>query len=114
MKEKFFAVILVIMMIGSIAFAAENIDSLRIKAEHGDSEAMNKIGTIYHNGEGVKRDYNEAIKWYKMAADLGWMYQNGQGVEKNMTQALKFYKRGAEGGILRSLNQIGKRLWRAQ
>jgi uncharacterized protein len=45
---------------------------------------------MYANGRGVQKDYAEALKWYRLAADqglasaqhnLGFMYANGWGVE---------------------------------
>ena len=47
---------------------------------------------MYHNGEGVAKDYAEALKWYRLAAaqgyaaaqnNLGIMYATGQGVDKD-------------------------------
>ena len=31
----------------------------------------NFIGNLYSNGEGVKQDYQEAVKWYKKSAEQG-------------------------------------------
>ena len=44
---------------------------------------------MYYKGEGVAQDYQEAVKWYRLAAEQGdedaqnnlaVMYQNGTGV----------------------------------
>lgn len=32
---------------------------------------MNYLGLMYHTGEGVNTNIQEAIKWYKKAANLG-------------------------------------------
>ena len=50
------------------------------------SRAQNNLGLMYENGLGVPKDYDEAVKWYRLAAaqgdalaqnNLGWMYDNG-------------------------------------
>ena len=64
---------------------------------------MRKLGWCYENG--VEKNYEEAVKWYKKAAEkgddwamrkLGWCYENGEGVEKNYEEAVKWYKKAAE------------------
>ncbi len=58
-------------------------------------------------GEGVKEDYEEACKWFQLAAEqghaeaqnsLGECYYNGEGVEKNRETALKWCQLAAEQG----------------
>jgi len=58
-------------------------------AGEGDAEVQFLLGTMYYNGDGVPMDYQEAAKWYRLAADqgdadaqhnLGRMYYNGYGV----------------------------------
>lgn len=48
-----------------------------------------RLGQLYEDGQGVPRDYAEALKWYGMAADqgdiwaqlaIGRFYENGYGV----------------------------------
>jgi TPR repeat protein len=34
---------------------------------------MRYLGYIYHNGEGVSRDYGQARQWYEKAASYGSM-----------------------------------------
>ncbi len=47
---------------------------------------------MYDNGRGVPQDYQEALKWYRLAAEqgnaiaqynLGFMYDNGEGVPQD-------------------------------
>jgi TPR repeat protein len=51
--------------------------------------AYTGFGVLYYYGRGVKRDYGEAMRWYRKAADqgdafaqnnVGWLYANGLGV----------------------------------
>ena len=30
------------------------------------------LGVCYYNGDGVKKDFVEAVKWYRLAADQGY------------------------------------------
>ena len=72
---------------------------LRVKAlaERGVATAQHSLGFMYVNGQGVPRNYELAVAWYRMAAssgleqaqyNLGVMYQKGQGVEQDLGQAL--------------------------
>ena len=40
-------------------------------AEQGHAEAQYKLGVLYINGQGVTEDYEEAVKWFHKAAELG-------------------------------------------
>ena len=37
---------------------------LRPLAERGDASAQNNLGLMYYNGQSVRRDYTEAVKWF--------------------------------------------------
>lgn len=74
-------------------------------ANLGDnSTAMNNIGYMYHYGEGIQQNSNQAIYWYKKAIDLGnttSMCNLGQLYEeiiKNPEEAKKWYKKAADAG----------------
>ena len=58
-------------------------------------------------GYGVEKNYSEAVKWYRKAAEqgdadaqfnLGACYFLGNGVEKNDSEAVKWWRRAAEQG----------------
>ena len=62
---------------------------------------------MYDEGEGVPQDYQEALKWYRLAAEqgdanaqcsLGVMYYEGQGVQQDYKAAIKLWKLAAEQG----------------
>ena len=66
---------------------------------------MNRIGYMYDEGQGAKKDPKEAFKWYKKAADanlpvaqfnLGLMYQHGTGVSKDINESIKWFRKAAE------------------
>ena len=69
-----------------------------------DAETQFNTGRSYFYGQGVRKDYAEAVKWYRKAAEqnhakaqvnLGFAYANGQGT-KDYTEAVKWYRKAAE------------------
>jgi len=40
-------------------------------ADKGIPEAQINLGMMFESGQGVPQDYKEAIRWYRLAADLG-------------------------------------------
>jgi len=79
---------------------------IRAKADNGDAESQNQLGCAFYNGAlGVTKDYVEAVKWYRKAAEqndadaqffLGLCYDAGQGVTKDDVEAVKWYRKAAE------------------
>ena len=76
-------------------------------ANAGYASAQNKLGYMYEKGEGVTKDYAEALKWFRKAAEqgnakaqynLGVMYINGEGVTQDYAEALKWFRKAAEQG----------------
>ncbi len=62
------------------------------------------------------RNYTEAMRWLRMAADQGdvvamfnvaKLYEKGQGVEQSDTSAARWYLQAAEQGDAESMNSIG-------
>jgi uncharacterized protein len=58
------------------------------------------LGCAYELGEGVEKDYAEAVRWYRKAAEqgnafaqqsLGKLYEAGEGVEQDSAEAYKWY-----------------------
>lgn len=43
----------------------------RKAAEQGDSDAQNRLGTMYQNGDDVAKDMEQAVAWYRKAAASG-------------------------------------------
>ena len=73
----------------------------------GDADAQYKRGVLYANGNGVTKDYAEAVKCFRKAADqghagaqvsLGGLYYSGQGVTKDYAEAMKWYLKAANQG----------------
>jgi len=64
----------------------------------------------------LDKDYAQAIKWYRQAADeghaaaqysLGCSYSQGEGVAKDMYEAVKWWRRAAEQGYLEAQYNLG-------
>lgn len=79
----------------------------RRAADQGHAAAQNMLAELYRDGEGVARDYGEAIRWYRLAADqgnanaqlsLGDLYKNGTGVAQDHAEAARWYRLAADGG----------------
>ncbi len=80
-------------------------------------EAFN-IGYDYYNGtNGKQKDYSEAVKWYRKAAEqghasaqynLGVCYEDGQGVPRDFSEAVKWYRKAAEQGYTFAQYNLGK------
>ena len=88
----------------------------KAKAEQGDAEAQFNLGFCYDDGRGVKKDYGEAVKWYRKAAEqnfapaefnLGFCYANGQGVRKDKEEAVKWFRRAAEQNYAPAQSNLG-------
>ncbi|BCS82742.1 Sel1-like repeat-containing protein [Cotonvirus japonicus] len=71
---------------------------LKKAAFQNDRNAEHKLGQLYFNGIGVKKNYQKAFKWFILSAnknfwaaehDLAIMYYNGLGVDINLN--LAFY-----------------------
>jgi hypothetical protein len=77
-------------------------------AQSVDADAWRTVGEFYDSGIGVKKDSEEAVKWFQKAAEqgdaiaqarLGWCYETGRGVQKNECEGFKWHsKAAAQGG----------------
>jgi uncharacterized protein len=85
----------------------EQIEDYTRKAEQGDMDAQYNLGIIYYHGEGVPRNFEEALVWFLKAAEqndadaqynLGFMYGRGEGVKKDQDQSLAWFGKAAEQG----------------
>ena len=79
---------------------SDGAQALRPLAEQGQARAQNLLGTCYRSGiGGVSRDYAEALKWFRKAAEqgygdglanMGYMYAGGYGVPQNYILAYMY------------------------
>jgi len=50
---------------------AATIKQWRKLAKRGNADAQDKLGAIYANGQGVPKNYAEAVKWFRKAVEQG-------------------------------------------
>jgi two-component system, chemotaxis family, chemotaxis protein CheY len=90
----------------------ESIDHLKKRAEAGDVEAQNALGTLYDLGLGVpSEDKKEAAKWLGKAAKAGnteaqfslaeIISTSFDDTEENRAMAQALYKKAEAGGLVR-------------
>ena len=99
----------------------DEITELSRLADAGDVATECYIrGWCYANGRGVIQNDEQAVEWYRRAAeqghaiaqyDLSWMYQHGRGVSQNSSEAAQWCRRAAEQGYADAQNTLG---WRYQ
>src|SRR6266446_7039763 len=83
----------------------KQVEEVKAKAEAGDADSEYQLGLRYYNGDGVAKNFSEAVKWYRKAAEqnyalaqynLGGCYAFGLGVAKDDVEAVKWYRKAAE------------------
>jgi len=96
---------------------AQDLD--RLLAE-GDAALHAQWAVRFEHGEGVRRDYDAAVRLYCHAARagngdasyrLGWMYANGRGVARDDAQAAAWFRLAAADGdphAHRMLERLGE------
>lgn len=91
---------------------ASSIEELTRKAEAGDLQAQFQLGLAYDGGRGVLRDFEEARKWYRRAAEGGHAEaQNSVGSmlqeDGRFADAIGWYEKAAAQGHPRATNSLG-------
>ena len=119
MKRRFFSLWVVLAMAlcvsamwAQAAFAPtaryKGIDpTLLAKANAGNAEAQYQLGNAYNYGDKVRRDYAQALIWYRRGAEqgnadsqfqLGGLYHFGHGVPQDDVQGFSWIMKAAEQG----------------
>ncbi|WP_167354863.1 SEL1-like repeat protein [Pseudoalteromonas luteoviolacea] len=74
-------------------------------AKHGESDALNNLGMMYNNGDGVAVNFALAKTYFEQAIELGSkssygnlgrLFEVGNGVTQNYEQAITLYEQGAQ------------------
>lgn len=80
-------------------------DDDRRRAETGDADAQAHLAEVYYNGRGVEVDYEEALRWGRLAAEQGndrgqamlaVSYFQGRAVELDYDEAARWAMLAAE------------------
>jgi TPR repeat protein len=98
------AFVFLLVLCASLFAQAPNFAETKKRAEAGSAKAQNDLAQIYNFGEGVPRDDEEAVRWYRKAAEqgyayaqsnLGHMYKYGMGVPMDAIEAYAWYNLAA-------------------
>ena len=112
LKNPPFAVIIDWLITGEKLELSEDLQ----KAEEGRADPQYRMGWRYECGIDVPRDYAEAVKWYRRAAEQGSvsalltladLYYEGSGVRQDYSEAEKWYRRSAEQGSAIGQHNLG-------
>ena len=106
----------------------EGVSLLKLSAAQGNVMAQLELGDFYANREDAPPNIDEAIHWYKLAANnkdggidafdadwgvngarlkLGEIYCKGKGVPVNVGEGVSWYKMAAEDGNKVAMFQLG-------
>jgi hypothetical protein len=86
-------------------------------AQQGYAKAQASLGWMYHTGNGVKKDIQQALGWYTLAAaqghaiaqnNLGVFYENGLGTIPDAKAAFEWYKKSATSGYAYAQYNLGR------
>lgn len=90
---------------GDYQTAYRTMQALAVGSE--DEYAQYYLGVMYANGQGIEKDYEEAAKWYRKAAEQGIpqaqyrlanLYVEGKGVPQDFEIAYVWYSTAAHQG----------------
>lgn len=94
-------------------FAAQDMDRLLATANQGNAYAAYQVARAYDIGNGVEKNQEKAIDWYRKAAllnepsaqvVLGLKYAMGKYIERDMQMAYVWFKAAEQNG-----HQAGER-----
>lgn len=88
-------------------------------SNQGNSNAQFNLAIMYRDGEGCTVNYQQALYWFKKAAEnstprkeacgeVGKLYQYGLGVAKDISIAMSWYKKGANMGDIYCMDYVGR------
>jgi TPR repeat protein len=92
------------------------VESEPVDTKEDEAISYFNRGVKFANGEGVTQNYEEAVKWYRKAAEMGNLnamnnlgacYEDGQGVPKDLEESVKWYRKAAEQGSAIAQRNVG-------
>jgi hypothetical protein len=99
-----------------VSLSPAEISELQTKAEAGDAIAQRNLGRAYREGDGVPKNEEVAVKWFREAAnqgdaaaenDLGVAYRTGEGVARDKEEAARWYANAAKHGSPEGMFNLG-------
>jgi TPR repeat protein len=85
-------------------------------AAKDNADAMNNLGALFANGQGVPQDYAKAREWYEKAANkdhtgamisLGVLYIEGNGVPQDYAKVRAWFEKAADKGDAGGMYGLG-------
>jgi S1-C subfamily serine protease len=82
-------------------------EEIKARAENGDAALQYQLGLSYFNGTSVTKDYLEAARWWRKAAEqdyapaqyqFGLCYYAGYGVGQDYAESVKWWGKASERG----------------
>jgi TPR repeat protein len=105
---------------GASAYNARNyplaLKEITPLAKAGHADAQHLLGLMYYMGQGVPRDYKQAMAWHRRAAlqgkadaqyVLGAMYYTGNSVPQDQKVAVSWFRKAAEQGHAEAQHALG-------
>ncbi len=89
--------------------------SLRLAAANGDPSAEFAVASRFADGNGIKQDLGEAMRWYQRSAARGFaqaqyrvatFYERGLDVKQDNARAKIWYQRAAENGNIKAMHNL--------
>jgi TPR repeat protein len=94
---------------------SETLKILVNDAEKGSSRAQQSLGVMYEFGQGVRKDYKEAVKWYSLSKkqkNVGYKAKARSAIyklaKKNVSEALEILVNDAEKGSVIARRQLSR------
>jgi TPR repeat protein len=96
--------------------ATQTLEQIQKAAAGGDTQAAKKMGNLYLTGQGVAKNYAEALKYHLLAAQngdaesqycVGLIYDMGLGVNQDYQAAMSWYSLSAKKEDSMAENAIG-------
>lgn len=95
----------------------EIIRHTRTAAEAGDAQAQYDYAVMLYRGEGMKQNFDEAIKWFEKAANggvpeakynLGLLLLTGHRIKQNVEKSLVLLNEAASLGVAQAAERLGR------
>ena len=92
-------------------------NQMKEKARQGEFISQIDLAFMYYNGDGVRKNFAEAVKWFRKAVEhkegegtpervLSYMYRDGEGVAQNKAEAVKWMRKAAERGLVNACFEL--------
>lgn len=114
MKKFFLLALFSIYLAGSVQAQSDKIDPSALALANPSS--LNSLGMRYLTGRDVKKDYAQALVYFRAAAEkedpdaqsnMGYCYENGLGVTKDYAEAAKWLKKAADQEEVNGIIMLG-------